>query len=121
LLTSKVTMVWAIALSPLAVLLFFIYARLLGRLGLVLTFAQPEEREAKPVRRKKKRAALAYDHSTRWVGPKEVTPDDPPVHAQPDEMPGIETPFDGPVTGYGVDYEGKLPSPAEPKPALFVV
>jgi hypothetical protein len=36
-------------------------------------------------------------------------------------MPGIETPFDGPVNGYGVDYEGKLPPPEEPKPAPFVV
>jgi hypothetical protein len=119
--TSKVTVAWAIALSPVAVLLFFVYARLLGRLGLVLTFAQPEEAEAKPARRKKKRRAPAYDEKTRWVGPKESNPDDPPVRAQPDEMPGIETPFDGPVTGYGVDYEGKLPPPEEPKPAPFVV
>jgi hypothetical protein len=119
--TSKVTMGWAIALSPLAVLLFFIYARLLGRLGLVLTFAQPEEVDAKPVRRRKKRRAPAYDEKTRWVGPKEAIPDDPPVRAQPDEMPGLETPFDGPVTGYGVDYAGKLPPPEEPKPAPFIV
>jgi len=122
--TSAVTMTWAIVLSPVAVLLFFIYARLLGRLGMVLTFAYPTEEEvkeeAKPRRRKKKKRPMpAYDSKTRWTVPKEEI-DYAPTGAQPDELPGLETPIDGPVTGYGVDYEGKLPPPEEPKPATVI-
>src|SRR5262245_28988934 len=109
--SDRVATTWAIALSPVAVLLFFVYARLLGRLGLVVTYTrtQSEEKEPKPTpRRKKKRQkpAHAYDEKTRWCGPTEAIPDEPPLRAQPDDLPGVQTPFDGPLTGYGVDYEG---------------
>ncbi|HKB00747.1 MAG TPA: hypothetical protein VKD90_00945 [Gemmataceae bacterium] len=123
--SDRVSTTWAIALSPVAVLLFFVYARLLGRLGLVVTYTrtQSEEKEPKPTpRRKKKRQkpAHAYDEKTRWCGPTEAIPDEPPLRAQPDDLPGVQTPFDGPLTGYGVDYEGRLPTPEEPKPARVV-
>ena len=48
-------------------------------------------------------------------------PDEPPLHAQPANLPPIETPFDGPVTGYGVDYSGTAPPIEEPKPATKVM
>jgi len=119
--SDRVTAVWAVALSPLAVLLFFVYARLLGRLGLVVSYAIPQVEETaqeRPQRRKRRRKpALAYDESTRWVGPKEPIPDEPPARAQPEDLPAIQTPFDGPLTGYGVDYDGRLRVPEEPKPA----
>jgi hypothetical protein len=123
--SSAVTMTWAIVLSPLAVLLFFIYARLLGRLGMVLTFAYPaesedEEEKAKPCRRKKKkRPKHSYDPTTRWAVPKDEI-EYAPAGTQPDELPGLESPIEGPVTGYGVDYEGKLPPPEEPKPPTVI-
>jgi hypothetical protein len=114
--TSKTAVVWAIVLSPLATLMFFVYARLLGRLGLVLTYAFPEEPVERPRRRKRRPPAHAYDPRTRVFGPKEEVPDDPPLRAQPPEMRGIQTPFDGEVTGYGVDYDGTSPLIEEPKP-----
>jgi hypothetical protein len=117
-----VTAVWASALSPVAVLLFFVYARLLGRLGLVVSYTrsatEEEPERAKPRRKKKRRKpALAYDETTRWVGPKESIPDEPSLRAQPEDLPAIQTPMDGLLTGYGVDYDGKLPPPEPPKPA----
>ena len=119
----KATMVWAVALAPVAALMLFVYARLLGRLGLVLSFAFPEEpadeEEARPRKRKKKKRPLhAYDPRTRVFGPTEEVLDDPPLRAQPPEMRGIETPYDGEVTGYGVDYTGAVPV-EEPKPTII--
>jgi hypothetical protein len=109
---------WSVALCPIAVLLFFIYARLLGRLGLVITFTQPRlEKETRPRKRKSKRPLHAYDEKTRVFVPKEAVLDEPPLNAQPSELPPIETPYDGPVTGYTVDYLGTSPLIEEPKPA----
>jgi hypothetical protein len=124
--TSKAAVVWAIALAPLAVVMFFVYARLLGRLGMVLSFAfpddqEPDEQEARPRRRKKRTAPLnAYDPRTRMFSPTEEIPDEPQLGAQPPEMTGIETPYDGVVTGYGVDYSGAAAPAEEPKPAPII-
>jgi hypothetical protein len=122
--TEKVGMAWAIGLSPLAVLAFFVYARLLGRLGLIVTFVPTRAATEKPARargKKKRRLPVpAYDPTTRWVGPTEVIPDEPPARAQPTDLPGLETPMDGIVTGYAVDYDGKAPPPEAPAPARTV-
>jgi hypothetical protein len=121
--TSKAAVVWALVLSPLASLMFFVYARLLGRLGLVVSFACPQEseEEAVPRRRRKVRTRPlnAYDPRTRMFSPTEEVPDDPPAEAQPPELPGIETPYDGVVTGYGVDYSGAVPV-EEPRPVPVI-
>jgi hypothetical protein len=118
--TSKAALAWAAALAPVATLMFFVYARLLGRLGLVLTFAFPEEPEEdeRPRRRRKrrKRPLHEYDPRTRMFGPTAEVPDEPPPRAQPPEMRGIQTPYDGEVTGYGVDYSGRAPVVEPPKP-----
>jgi hypothetical protein len=122
--TSKLTMAWAIALSPVAVLFFFIYARLMGRLGMVLTFAQPAEPEAKPEppkKKKKKRSVPAYDPKTRWTVPKEENPENVSFEVQPDDLVPLETPMDGPLTGYGVDYKGRPQPPEEPPPARTII
>jgi hypothetical protein len=117
-----------LALAPVGVLMFFIYARLLGRFGLVLSYAFPEdsaeeEEEARPKRRRRKkrrRPINAYDPQTRMFSPTEEISDEPPLGSQPPEMQGIETPYDGVVTGYGVDYSGN-PAPIEaPKPAPVI-
>jgi hypothetical protein len=121
--TSKAAVVWALVLSPVASLMFFVSARLLGRLGLVVSFAAPEEpdEDAAPRRRRKRRTKPlnAYDPRTRMFSPTEEVPDDPPPDAQPPELPGIETPYDGVVTGYGVDYSGAVPV-EEPRPAPMI-
>ena len=108
--SSKVTAIWAGVLSPIAVILFFVYARLLGRLGMIVSFTRPEvQKPAKKKSKRPRRPVHAYDPNTRCFGPKEEIPDDPPPRAQPEDLPGIETPYDGIVTGYGVDYDGTKP------------
>ena len=123
--TSKATVAWAAALSPVAAVSFFIYARLLGRLGLVVSFTRPpdpeDEADAKPRRwKKRKNTPHARDPQTRGFRPTEDILDDPAIDAQPPEMRGIITPNDGEVTGYAVDYSGKAPAIEEPKPPLIV-
>jgi hypothetical protein len=117
--TSKVSTAWAMALSPVAVFLFFVYGRLLGRLGMVVSFTRPQVesfgKKSKP--RKPRRPIHAYDPATRAFMPKESVPDDPPPQMQPGDMPDLETPNDGPITGYSVDYSGKAAPIEEPKPA----
>lgn len=114
--SEAVAIGWSIALCPVAVIMFFVYARLLGRLGLIITFTRP--RSVKKVQRrvkKRKRPLNAYDPTTRVFGPKEEIPD-VPGNVQPHELPGLDTPYEGPVTGYGVDYSGALPVVEEPQP-----
>lgn len=121
--TSKVTGIWAGVLSPIAVILFFVYARLLGRLGMIVSFTRPEVEKSSRKKKSKKarRPAHAYDESTRCFGPREVIPDDPPLRTQPMDLPGVETPYDGVITGYGVDYDGTKPVIEEPKPARIII
>lgn len=116
--TESVSMIWSIALCPVAVVCFFIYARLLGRLGLVVSFTRPEvENKSRKRRvRKPKRPWNAYDKNTRAFGPKEEIPD-VAVNTQPTDLPPLESLYDGPVTGYTVDYTGNAPLIEEPKPA----
>jgi len=119
---------WSVALAPVGVIMFFVYARLLGRFGLVLSEAFPDGPAAddgddgRPRRRRKRRRRPlnAYDPRTRMFGPTEGIPDEPALGAQPPDMPGIETPFDGEVTGYGVDYSGAPAPVEEPPPAQIV-
>lgn len=118
--TSRVTTVWAIALSPFAVCCFFIYARLLGRLGMVVSFTRPEiEREPKPRRRTPRRPINAYDPRTRPFMPKEEVHDEPPLNVQPHDLTAIETP-EGAVTGYGVDFDGTAEVIEEVKSARII-
>jgi hypothetical protein len=108
---------WQLALCPIAVVCFFIYARLLGRLGLIVSFTRPEvERKPRQRVRKKKRPLHAYDMTTRVFVPKEEI-HDVPMNTQPTDLPPLETPYDGPVHGYTVDYAGTSPLIEEPKPA----
>jgi hypothetical protein len=126
---TRMTVGGTLALAPVGVLVFFLYARLLGRFGLVLSYAFPEEpmedeeEEARTKRRRRKkrrRPINAYDPRTRMFSPTEEIPDEPPLGSQPPEMQGIETPYDGVVTGYGVDYSGDPAPVEEPKPAPVI-
>ncbi|HEX3150095.1 MAG TPA: hypothetical protein VHR66_18605 [Gemmataceae bacterium] len=122
--TSKATVAWAAALAPIAAISFFFYARLLGRLGMIVSFVFDPEEEVEPARprrrRKPKRPLNAYDPRTRMFGPTEEVPDDAPIDAQPPEMRGLLTPNGGEVTGYAVDYAGTAPVIEDPKPARII-
>lgn len=122
--TSAASAVWAVALSPVAAVCFFVYARLLGRLGLVVSFAMPAHEPAAPKprpRRSRRRKPLhAYDPATRPFVPKDLPNDDPPARAQPADLPTVSTPYDGPITGYGVDYSGRVPPEEAPPPPVWV-
>lgn len=124
--TSKAAVVWSVVLAPVAAVMFFIYARLAGRFGMVIASAFPEEAEEEEEdprlrrRRRWKKPVNAYDPTTRMFGPTEAIPDDPPSAAQPPEMEGIETPYDGVLTGYGVDYTGAPAAGPEPEPARII-
>jgi hypothetical protein len=122
----RVAVGWTLALAAAGTLAFFVYARLLGRFGMVLSYVFPEEpteedEDPRPRRRKKRRRPInAYDPRTRVFGPTEEIPDEPALNAQPPDMEGIETPFDGVITGYGVDYSGNPAPVEEPPPARIV-
>jgi hypothetical protein len=91
--------------APLTAAAFLVYARLIGRLGLVLTFTKGiPEGEPAPTKKKKKKRKLV-----------ETAVEQQPAHIQPSEMQGVQTPYDGELTGYDVDFDQKntAPSPQE--------
>ncbi len=111
--TSKATVKWAMALAPVAVLCFFIYGRLLGRLGFVLTFVLPaslQDEKRPTVKRKKRRPSQAFDAKHRWGIPTEEV-----EHEAPNPIVTSE----GEVTGYEVDYVGR-PIEEVAKPAAII-
>lgn len=118
---------WAIAISPLATLSMFMYARLLGRFAYVMNCARgalyrepdPEpEPERKPHKRKPKEASKV-DPMTQWSNPT-AEHDQHPVNAQPEDLPPIVTPDEGAVTGYNIDHLSPVARPEPPKPRRVV-
>ncbi|HVK13856.1 MAG TPA: hypothetical protein VM597_34255 [Gemmataceae bacterium] len=113
---SQIALAWVVALAPVGVLALFVYARLVGRLGLSLSYSLPdaEEPEPRPAKRKRKprRPAKAYDEKHRWGIPTEEFVE---------ETPKLVNPYDDEeVTAYGVAPAG-VPAPEEPpKPAPVV-
>jgi hypothetical protein len=81
-------------LAPVAAAAYLIYARALGRLGLVLTFTKGGENE--PARGKRKRQKKKAE--TIKIGEH----GEQPAFKQPSEMPPMQTPFEGLVSGYNV-------------------
>jgi hypothetical protein len=117
--TSKAGFIYALILAPFAMGSLFIYARLMGRLALALSFTRAAETMAPsddtPRRRKRPLPTHAYDEATRWNMPTEAV-DHVEAYAQPSDLPPIETPFDGPLTGYNVDFSGQAVPDEEPTP-----
>jgi hypothetical protein len=106
---------WVIVLCPVGVVAFFIYARLIGRLGLALSYSLPEVEESRPRRKKKRkprRPVHAHDEKHRWGIPTQEFIEDVPKLVNPYE--------EGEVTGYAVDLEGKMPLEEPPKPAPII-
>ncbi len=93
----------ALALAPVAAGGFLIYARALGRLGLVLSFTKGGDNEkGKSKKNKLKEKPKIGEH------------DEQPIYQQPSELPAVETPFEGALTGYNVVFDD--PPPVEEKP-----
>jgi hypothetical protein len=94
---------WLLAACPVLVLSLYLYARLLGRLAFVLMFTK-----SRLTRRRKK--------EKRDEPPPLQTPP-PPAEPeaeeegfrQPSELPPIETPDEGPLTGYDVTFADAKP------------
>jgi hypothetical protein len=79
--------------SPLVILAALLYARLLGRLAYVLMYTR-----SILSRRKKKKPRAEQPV-------KEEQPNEEPVFVQPSELPPIETPDEGPLTGYDIRFD----------------
>lgn len=87
--------------TPLLVVAGFMYARLIGRLAFALRFT----RSLFPAKKKQK---------TKPPTPTARTEDDPePTFSQPSDLPPINTPDEGELTGYDVKFEDD--PPARPK------
>ena len=93
-------------IAPVGAASYLIYARALGRLGLVLSFTKGAVNE--PSRRKRKRKKNAERKDT-------VEHDEQPRFKQPSELPPIETPFEGAITGYDVQFDEKHSTPEAPR------
>jgi hypothetical protein len=92
-----------LVLAPLAAAAYLVYARLLGRIGLVLSFTKGRE-DLRPRRRRPKPhpAIVTPVVQEATAGP-----------VQPSQLPGIMTPYDGEITGYDVsDSDRPPPLPA---------
>lgn len=90
--------------APLLVLSGLVYGRLLGRLAFALTytkslFARKKKKERKP------------DESYRAPRTAEREQEEATAFVQPEELPPIQTPDEGAVTGYGVKFDDDAPKP----------
>jgi hypothetical protein len=89
--------------APLLVLSGFMYARLIGRLAFALRFTK----SLFPEKKQKKEKPL------KPIPPRpEQDPDE--VFTQPSDLPPIQTPYDGDLSGYDVKFEG-TPAPRPKK------
>ncbi len=102
------SILFVIVLSPIAAMLLFMHAWLIGRLGLVLSFTRGSS--AGPKKRKRKKI----------VSPTPATGNhsEQPIHLQPSELPPIATPFEGEITGYNIQYDPQpvIRNPPTPAP-----
>ena len=103
-MSQELSIATVIGLAPVAAAGFLVYARALGRLGLVLTFTKGSKNEPKT---RKKKAKKKEDL------PKIGEHTEQPINKQPSEMPPMDTPYEGPISGYDVQYEDR-PTPEKP-------
>lgn len=98
--------VWLFVGSPLLVATGLLYARLIGRLAFVLMFTRSLLARRK---KKKKPKADAAGNEPLSLDDAERPAEDEPGFAQPSELPPIETPDEGPLTGYDVKFADEPP------------
>jgi hypothetical protein len=98
---------WLVFGAVLLVLSLYAYARLLGRLAFVLMFTK--SRLAKLTRKKKE----PRDELPPVQPPPLPEPDEAEGFRQPSELPPIDSPDEGPLTGYDVAFadDDKKPKP----------
>ncbi len=96
---------------PFLVLMLYLYARLLGRLADALAYTKSFFGR----KRKKKPRPAADEPQARPAADEE---DEAPAFVQPRDLPPIQTPDEGPLTGYDVRFDDR---PADPKPRKRVV
>jgi len=87
---------WLVFGAPLLVLSLYLYARLLGRLAFVLVFTK-----SRLARRKKKEPR---DELPPVQPPQLPEPEEAEGFRQPSDLPPIDTPDEGPLTGYDVAF-----------------
>lgn len=85
---------WLLVGSVVFVLGGLLYGRLLGRLAFALAFTRPHLMRKRTRRRKPKRPKSENEE-----------PAEESRHDQPRELPPIETPDEGPLSGYDVKFE----------------
>jgi hypothetical protein len=97
-------LVWLFIGTPLFIVAALLYSRLLGRLAFALVFTR-----SILTRRKKKSAEVSrspetpsFESSVASTGIEEDASD---RFAQPSDLPPIQTPDDGPLTGYNVAFD----------------
>ena len=95
--------VWLFIGAPLFIASALLYARLLGRVAFALMYT----RSIFSRKKKKKPKAPNSDISS----PAEIEPEAEEEFVQPSELPPIQTPDEGPLTGYNIDFEGAKPKP----------
>ena len=108
----QVSLAVGLAMAPVGVTALFLYARLIGRLGMVVSFtrgAEPEDGSAEVAPRRRKKPAHADDEKNRFSRPTEA-------YDQRADMTPLKAP-EGEVTGYGVDFSGTAPAETEALPA----
>lgn len=96
--------------APVCAAGFLIYARTLGRLGFVLSFTKGANNErVKGERRKNKERPKIGEHTEQ------------PINAQPSELPPVETPYEGAMTGYNVVFDDRPSAEVPSKPTLLTL
>jgi hypothetical protein len=99
--------VWLFLGSPVLVLAWLVYARLLGRVAYSLMFTK-----SYPGRRKKKRARNDAEGGEAVRRPSAGGAEEPEpeaAFAQPSDLPPVVTPDEGPLTGYDVKFDAPPP------------
>ncbi|MDB5307703.1 MAG: hypothetical protein JWO38_1905 [Gemmataceae bacterium] len=104
-------LVWLFVGSPLLVVTGLLYARLLGRLAFVLMFTKSVLSRKRKRKRARSADAPRDDGRVPGGGTGEEAEDSGHVFTQPSDLPPINTPDEGPLSGYDVTVEDHRPKP----------
>jgi hypothetical protein len=102
-------LVWLLVGTPLFIVAALLYSRLLGRLAFALVFTRSilaRKRKKKSVEAPRSHTTPAFESSIASPGVEDEASDG---FAQPSELPPIQTPDEGPLTGYNVAFDDASP------------
>jgi hypothetical protein len=111
--------------APLLALAVLLYARLMGRLACLARLTRIRRRKKKKKAKEKPKGGVAV--SDPWDVPDEVRREEEARgtgFVQPSELPPVDSPYEGEITGYDVNFadvpkEPARPSSAQEKPAAW--